>query len=179
MPRSFDWISALSCSSLTLLLPSKAMRLMTGFSTTVTMSRPPWMVGRTSWNRPVAIQRLHAFVDLEGVEPAARAGPEIGANGIGLDPPVALDDDRVDGRLAHRRAAPCTTTRRRTDNTPPRTKPANASPRISRTPSLMPHAPFVVPSVAARSGPTRKVVPPRASRSLLQRFSSVQTFVPR
>jgi hypothetical protein len=36
------------------LLPSKAMRLMTGFSVTVMVSRPPCMVGRTSWNRPVA-----------------------------------------------------------------------------------------------------------------------------
>ena len=41
VPRGLDWISAESCSSLTFLLPSKAMRPITGFSTTVTTIRPP------------------------------------------------------------------------------------------------------------------------------------------
>ena len=39
--RGFDWISAISCSSLTRLLPSNWMRLITEFSTTVTTRRPP------------------------------------------------------------------------------------------------------------------------------------------
>ena len=43
------------------------------------------------------IKRLHAFVDLEGVKLAAGSRPEIGADGVGLDPLVALDHDRADG----------------------------------------------------------------------------------
>src|SRR5262245_5045261 len=36
------------------------------------------------------VKRLHALVDLECVEPAARPGLEVGADGIGFDPLVAL-----------------------------------------------------------------------------------------
>src|SRR5215475_1787673 len=75
VPRSLDWISDLSWSSLTFLLPSKAMRLMTGFSTTVRISRPPCTDGWISWNRP-----------------------EIGADRIGFDPLIALHNDGADGR---------------------------------------------------------------------------------
>ena len=39
-------------------------------------------------------QGLDAFVDLGGVEPLAGPQPEIGADRVALDPPVALDDDR-------------------------------------------------------------------------------------
>ena len=96
MPRGFDWISGLSCSSLTLRLPSKATRLMTGFSTTVTISRPPGSSDADVLEQAGGVERLQALVDLEGVEPAARSGPEIGADGLGLDPLVALHDDRAD-----------------------------------------------------------------------------------
>jgi hypothetical protein len=43
---------------LILLLPSNAIRLMTGFSITVTTTRPPGWLMRTSWNSPVAISAL-------------------------------------------------------------------------------------------------------------------------
>ena len=42
------------------------------------------------------VKRLQAFVDFHGAEPAARTGAEIGAHGVGLDPAVALHDDRID-----------------------------------------------------------------------------------
>src|SRR5882724_7250776 len=58
VPRGLDWISADSWSSLTFLLPSKAMRPITGFSTTTTTMRPPALLIRTSWNRPVSISAL-------------------------------------------------------------------------------------------------------------------------
>ena len=42
-------------------------------------------------------QRLDALVDLDGVEPLARADAEIGADRIALDPAVAFDHDRGRG----------------------------------------------------------------------------------
>ena len=46
--------------------------------------------------QPGGVERLDAFVDLERIEPAAGAGPEIGADGVGFDTLVALDHDRTD-----------------------------------------------------------------------------------
>ena len=66
VPRGLDWISAESCSSLTFLLPSKATRLITGFSTTVTMIRAPARLILTSWNSPVSISAFR---------PSSMAGP--------------------------------------------------------------------------------------------------------
>ena len=43
------------------------------------------------------IKRLDAVVDLRRTELAARTGLEIGADGIGLDPAVALHDHRIGG----------------------------------------------------------------------------------
>src|SRR5262245_14499819 len=42
------------------------------------------------------VKPLDTLVDLKGVESAARAGLEIGTDGIGLDPLVALHHDRAD-----------------------------------------------------------------------------------
>src|SRR6185369_12260764 len=42
-------------------------------------------------------QRLDALVRLDGIEPLARADAEIGANRIGFDAAVPLDDDRGSG----------------------------------------------------------------------------------
>ena len=53
-----EQLSAESCSSLTFLLPSNAIRPITAFSTTVTTRRPPTWLIRTSWNRPVSILSL-------------------------------------------------------------------------------------------------------------------------
>ena len=63
----------LSCSSLTFLLPSNAMRLMTGFSTTVMINRPPCMVGRRpgTGRSQTAPLRLRRF----GRRPAGRPVP--------------------------------------------------------------------------------------------------------
>jgi len=55
VPRGLDWISAEKLVVLDLLVASKAMRPITGFSTTVTTIRPPGVLMRTSWNRPVSI----------------------------------------------------------------------------------------------------------------------------
>jgi hypothetical protein len=44
------------------------------------------------------VERLHAFIDLECIESAARARPEIGPDGVGFDALIALDDDGIDGR---------------------------------------------------------------------------------
>src|SRR5215468_4725894 len=41
-------------------------------------------------------KRLHAFVDLEGVKLATRSWPEVGADGVRLDPLVALNNDGAD-----------------------------------------------------------------------------------
>ncbi len=43
--------------------------------------------------QPGPEERLVGFVDLVGAQPAARAGPEIGADGGGFDPPIPLDID--------------------------------------------------------------------------------------
>src|SRR5262249_42051942 len=43
------------------------------------------------------VERLHALVDLERIEPPARAGAEIRADGVGLHPLVTLHHDGVDG----------------------------------------------------------------------------------
>src|SRR5262249_10365003 len=56
------------------------------------LNRRPDILEQTGGN-----ERLHAFVDLEGVQLTAWSRPEIGADGVGLDPLVALDDDRADG----------------------------------------------------------------------------------
>src|ERR1051325_10478374 len=85
-PRGLDWISWSNCSSLTRLLPSKAMRLMTWFSLTVMISWLPRQVGRD--------RALDAFVDLDGVEPLAGLEDEVGADGVTFDAPVPFDDDR-------------------------------------------------------------------------------------
>jgi hypothetical protein len=53
-PRDFDCTSCTRTASLTLRLPSKLTRLMTEFSTTVTIRPPPVRVTVTSSNRPVA-----------------------------------------------------------------------------------------------------------------------------
>ena len=92
------------------------------------------------------IERLHAFVDLECVEAAARSRPEVGADGLGLDPLVALDDDGTD----RRRLSIGDACRERHDTDalnkiPPRTRQATPSPRTSHLQSFIPHAPFVVP----------------------------------
>ena len=57
-PRGFDWISCEKLLVLDALVALERMRLMTWFSTTVMMRRPPDQVGRTSENRPVAISAL-------------------------------------------------------------------------------------------------------------------------
>src|ERR1700736_1276904 len=96
VPRGLDWISAESCSSLTFLLPSKAMRPITGFSITVTTRRPP---------------ALHPpfppGTDLRRIQAPAGTRLEIRADGLDFDPPVALDLDRRhglgDGRRRHKR----------------------------------------------------------------------------
>ncbi len=72
------------------------------------------------------VKRLEAFVDLGGTQLAAWAGLEIGADGGRLDPPVAFNDDGIDGLRN------CDARRRNCHhpgnaNTPPRTakqKPA-------------------------------------------------------
>src|SRR5262249_38929025 len=43
------------------------------------------------------VQRLHALVDLERIEPPARTGTEIRADGVSLHPLVALHHNGVDG----------------------------------------------------------------------------------
>ena len=43
---------------------------------------------------------LERFILLLGAQPATRAGPEIGTDGIRLDPAVTLDHDGID-RLGH------------------------------------------------------------------------------
>src|SRR6202522_3112738 len=58
VPRGLDCTSEASCSSLIFLLPSKATRPMTGFSTTTTTSRLPARLILTSWNKPVSINAL-------------------------------------------------------------------------------------------------------------------------
>ena len=50
-------------------------------------------------------QRLQRVVDLALVEPTARTGSEIGADGFDLNPPVALDHDR--SRSSERPRATC------------------------------------------------------------------------
>ena len=55
------------------------------------------------------IKRLERLVDLVAVEALARVEPEVGADGLGLDPAVAFDDDRargLRGRMAGRRDRP-------------------------------------------------------------------------
>ena len=55
------------------------------------------------------IERLERLVDLVAVEAFARVEPEVGADGLGLDPPVAFDDDRargLRGRIAGGRDRP-------------------------------------------------------------------------
>ena len=103
VPRGFDWISAESCSSLTFLLPSKAMRPITGFSTTVTTSRPPALLILHVLEQAGLDQRLEAVVDCGLVQAAIGAGLEIGADGLDLDTPVALDGDRSQGLSGCRR----------------------------------------------------------------------------
>ncbi len=93
VPRGFDWISAVSCSSLAFLLPSKAIRLMTGFSITVTTTRPPDGLILHVLEQAGAVERLEGGVDPRGIETVAAAGAEIRTDGIGLDPLVAFDDD--------------------------------------------------------------------------------------
>ncbi len=119
---------------------------MTGFSTTVMISRPPWIVGSNVLEQPGGVERLHAFVDLKCVEAAARPGPEIGADGVGFDPLIAFDHDRADSRrlrIGHarrerqQRRAP-TKSRRG----PSRRCPA---PEQSRLQIFIPYTPFIVP----------------------------------
>ena len=43
------------------------------------------------------VERLERLIDLVAVEPPARTEPEIGADGLGFDAPVAFDDDRARG----------------------------------------------------------------------------------
>ncbi len=91
VPRGLDWISAVSCSSLTFLLPSKAMRPITGFSTTVTTRWPPGLADParpgTGRSRSAPSGRHRSRPD------RAPAGTrlEIGADGLDFDAPVALD----------------------------------------------------------------------------------------
>src|SRR6266545_4248044 len=47
--------------------------------------------------QPRRQQRLIGFVDLEGPNSPVRSRLEIGADRIGLDPPISLNHDRVDG----------------------------------------------------------------------------------
>jgi hypothetical protein len=51
------------------------------------------------------VERLQGLVDLHGVEPLARTEAEIAADGIGVDPLVALHVDRLGiGDSGHREA---------------------------------------------------------------------------
>ena len=139
VPRGFDWTSALSCSSLAFLLPSKATRLITGFSTTVTTSRPPACrsahPGTDRWR-----EGLEALVDSCSAVSAARAGLEIRADGLGFDPPVAAHLNGIGGlrgrnARGHHARDPSTDrdTRRGRCNKPPvPVKPAHQVPCATR-----------------------------------------------
>ena len=116
----------------------------------------PAMLGRTSWNRPVANSALTPSSICEGVEPAAGPRPEIGADRVGLDALVALDDDRVDrDAWAWRRRAVSDTARQRQQQFPRGPRQTMPSPRTSHT-EFHPRRALFVPFGHPRT--TRKVV---------------------
>ena len=77
------------------------------------------------------VERLERLVDLDSVEALARAGPEIGADGVGFDPAVAFDHDRADA-CATAWLAVATAPTAAPKTIPARTKPTRPSPRSSR-----------------------------------------------
>ena len=76
---------------------------MTGFSTTVTISRPPDWLMRDVLKQTGGVQRLQRLVDLGGVDPAAGRRTEVGSDGVSLDPAIAFHDDRAGGLGSNRR----------------------------------------------------------------------------
>ena len=137
---AFDCTSLTSWSSLIFLLPSKATRLITGFSTTVTIRRAAGLVDAHVLEQAGGVERLQRLVDLVGVEPLARAGAEIGADGVGFDPAVAFDDDRR-GAVAQQQS-------RRRDREPRRRR--KRSRRGPRRPGPGPEAAAPTTSCATR-----------------------------
>src|SRR5262249_38174638 len=103
------------------------------------------LLEQTSGNK-----RLDTLIDLEGVEMAGRSRPEVGADGVGLDPLVALDDDGADRRRLSI-GGPC---RERHDPTTQKNRPkdeAGEAQPLNNPPTKFhpPRAPFFAPNNVA------------------------------
>src|SRR5262249_24346825 len=99
-------------------------------------------------------KRLHAFVDLEGIELTIWPGPEIGADSVGFDPLVALNDNGADGRRLSIGRSWRERHHAATQRTAPEDKAGEAQPSNKPPPKFHPRAP---PRLCAPISPTRSL----------------------
>ena len=113
------------------------------------------------------IKRLDAFIDLEGIKPAAWTRPEIGTDRIGFDPLVALDDDGVDGerlRIGSRAVNDTTADLNKLPRGQGRQRQVLEQ---STYPISFPYTPFVVPIEHSCRRPRERSSPPLPGCPLL------------
>ena len=106
VPRGFDWISALICSSFRLLValegdPVDHLGLDHGDD-----QAPARPADADVLKKAGGDQCLEAIIDPRCIELAIGARLEVGPNGIGFDPPIAFDHNRLNG-LSDRNVLRC------------------------------------------------------------------------